>query len=325
MKKKAPVIVPVLAALVLVVLGSGAFWAVNAYKSPLAPALDLPAPASKVAAAAVAVQTAAPKAPVQETCGASGALTVLFVGSDTSWGEPPYGADLVRLVKVDFDAHKVTSVAFPRDMLVKTAALNDPAVPEQHLGETFYLANQAAAGDPAAKNAAAANVLAQVLLENFDARAGHYLVLELDMVDEMVDALGGLEITVPGPVTTEYGVTFPAGKQTLNGELAAEYARYSISGDASRIERDDDFFKALLNVVTGKDILPRVPALLTQFKDAVVTDLSPEQLVSFSCLAEKVGQGSFKFDSLYKKPGLLDGDVPNVDAVRDYLLKILSE
>lgn len=298
-----------------------AVTAIQAYRAPLAPPLDLPAAVEQKAAepAAGSGQTQQP------TCGQTGKMTILFIGSDTSFGEPPYGADSVRLIQADFDAQKVVTVAFPRDLIVDAAALKDPARLKERLGLIFHYAYQAASGDDRIeKNAAAASVLAQVMVDNFEVVPEYYLALEMDYVAPIVDTLGGVELTVPQSLTSPRNITFPAGKQTLNGALATEYVRLlDRHGESARIARQNDFAKALQAKIMKVSVLPQVPTLLEQFKDAVVTDLSPEQLVSLVCLAEKMPKGQVTYGAL-DTPNLVVNNIPKIDAVKDYLNRLFG-
>lgn len=306
---------------------TGGYTAVRAYQSPLAPMLSLPAPVEAVelpAPAEVKSAVIEPQTPAG-VCGQTGSLTILFIGSDSSFGNPPYGADSVRLIKVDYDAQTVTSIAFPRDMIVDTAALDDASITEQPLGLTFYHAKNAAAGSGIEKNASAAQVMAEVMLDDFSVRADNYITVEMDSVADMIDTIGGVEVTLSEAITTERNVTFNAGKQTLDGSLATEFVRaIQPGGDVARVARQNEFVKNLQDKVISASILPKVPTLLSQFKDAIVTDLSPEQLVSFACLAEIVEKESVEFITL-KDPEHLAGATPNVDAIKALLAEKIGQ
>jgi LCP family protein required for cell wall assembly len=297
-----------------------AVTAIQAYRAPLAPAMDLPA-----AAEPKAVEPVAGAGQTQQPiCGQTGSMMILFIGSDTSFGEPPYGADSVRLIKADFDAQKVVTVAFPRDLIVDSSALEDPAMLTQRLGLTFHYAYQAATGTRVEKNSAAASVLAQVMVDNFEVVPEYYLALEMDNVAPIVDTLGGVELTVPQSLTSPRNITFPAGKQTLSGALATEYVRLlDKHGESARIARQNDFAKALQAKIMKVSVLPKLPTLLEQFKDAVITDLSPEQLVSLACLAEKMPKGQVTYGAL-DTPNLVENNIPKKDAVIAYLDRLFG-
>ncbi len=310
-------------------LSVGGYSVVRAYQSPLAPALNLPAPVLPQSSnnASPIAQGVAPTASstTKNTCGQTGTMTILFTGPDSSFGEPPFGADSIRLLKVDFDAQKVSTVVFPRDLIVQTDALNDPDMLQQRIGLTFYEALKDATGTPIEKSVAATRILAQVIYDDFEVRAEYYVTVEMDSIAAMIDTLGGLELTIPAAITTPNGTTFPVGKQTLNGALVTEYVRFlDRGGESARIARQNEVIKALQAKVMSASILPQIPTLLTQFKDAVITDLSPEQLTSLACLAEKMPKGQVKFGAL-DTPNLVVNDMPKMEAVKDYLARTLGD
>jgi LCP family protein required for cell wall assembly len=326
---KKSLLIPVLLGVLAVVVLLGGYLIIRGiYRAPLAPALNLPTATQSAAAVdvALAVEPVATTAPVAApVCGQTGTMTILFLGSDTSFGNPPYGADSVRIFKADFDAQKITFVTFSRDLIVPAVALNNPSHPQAPLGLIFYYARLAALGTSTQTNAAAARVMAQVMMEDFDVGFTNYVALQMDQVAAMIDTIGGVPITVPAAITTEHNVYFPAGLQTLNGSLATEYVRFlTPGGEAARTARQNAFIQALLAKITNVSVLPQVPTLLAQFQNAVITDLSPEQLVNIACLAEKMPKSNLIFASV-DTPDLVTNNVPNLAAVKSFLNTTLGE
>ena len=94
-------------------------------------------------------------------------------------------------------------------------------------------------------------------------------------------------------ITTERGVTFPAGAQTLNGRLATEFVRSNTpGGEAGRLQRQEQLVDALQKKLWSADFAVSIPDLLAQFQGAIVTDLSPEQIMSLVCAYEQVPDSS---------------------------------
>jgi LCP family protein required for cell wall assembly len=329
------------ATIAVVVLGGGYLVGRALYRTPLAPPLNLPtatvpvilptatntaAPVEATTETAIiptATSTTAPTA--AETCGQTGSMTILFLGSDSSIGAPPYGADSVRVIKTDFGAQKITVVTFPRNLIVRTTALNNPSYPQGPLGLTFYYAKVAAYGTIFDMNASGARVMAQVMMDNFAIGFTHYVALQMEQVAVMVDTLGGVEMNIPYTITTEHNVTFYAGLQTLSGARAKEYVRFLYpGGEAARTARQNDFIKALLAKVTNASILPLVPTLLSQFKNAVTTDLSTEQLVNLVCLSGKMPKENLTFGNI-DIPALVTNNYPNILAIKAYLNQLLGQ
>lgn len=309
-------------AVLALILGVGGYSAVHAYKAPLSSVMEV---ATATVAAPVAQTNPTQPTVAESVCGQTGSMIVLFLGSDASQGNPPYGADSIRLIKIDYDAQKFSVITFPRDLIVQTSALNNANYPQAPLGVTFKYANQAATGTEVEKNTAATSVIAQLIMNDFGVRPDYYITVQMNQLAAMIDTIGGVEINVPAAITTERGITFLAGTQTLNGALATEYIRaIQPGGDSARIIRQNDFLNALKAKVISAKLLPKVPTLISQFQNAVSTDLSPEQLVSFACLASKVSEENITFDAI-NTSDLVTGNTPNIDAIKAFLIQKLSK
>ncbi len=335
----------------LLILGLFGCSTTNAFKSPLAPTMELTTPTlpetldgshtTELAATDAISETEAvievspttestenvePTSTSEKTnCGQTGTMTLLVIGSDTLGSSKPNGADAIRIVKVDFDKHTIKIITFPRDMIVQTASVNSAAQMEQKLGLTYFDAFSAAPGTPLEKNAIGASVVAQLLLNNFDLRSEHYLTLQMDMFGAMVDTVGGVEINFAEAITTEHNITFNAGVQTLNGAMATEYVRFlNPGGEDARTARQNTFLNALQEKMISLEILPQVPNLMSQLKTALITDLSVEQLVSLTCLAVTMPESNVTFGAITGSD-LIVNNVPNSAKIKDYLTKTLGD
>ena len=104
----------------------------------------------------------------------------------------------------------------------------------------------------------------------------HYGLIAFGGIVAVVDQLGGVEIDNPDAFTTSSGTTFPAGRQTLDGDRALEYARYrgGSDGDFGRIGRQQQILRALLDQATGQDLLTLIPQSLPLLEEHTRTDLS---------------------------------------------------
>lgn len=89
---------------------------------------------------------------------------------------------------------------------------------------------------------------------NTGLRIDHYVEIGFAGFANIVDAVGGVEITIPkgGMKDTKSGADFEAGKQTLNGEQALAFVRtrYALAGsDLDRTKNQQKFLAALANQV----------------------------------------------------------------------------
>lgn len=308
------------------------------FEQPLAPTMQIP---TATIAAALELPTAAlpeannaipgveidlptPTPEAKTVCGESGEFTIVFIGSDVLGSSKPNGADAIRVIHANFDTQKVAIITFPRDLLVQTASVNDATKMQQPLGLTYYDAFQAASGSALEKNAVGAGVVAQLLRENFGIVPTHYMTVQMDKFAAMVDTIGGVEITLTEAITTEHNVTFPAGKQTLNGEMATEYVRsLNPGGESARTARQNQIMNALQAKIFNVNTIAQAPALISQFKDAFITDLSTEQLTGLTCLSMTMPKENTTFGAI-TSPELMNNNVPNVEKVKAYLESILK-
>lgn len=229
----------------------------------------------------------------QGICGNTGKIRILLVGADYSIGMPPFGADAIRVLQIDFDKGTMSTVAFPRALVVNTNALGDPLKAQMELGTSFYEMKQVAQGSNSDKVVAATNLLAQVMYDNFKVNPNYYITFQLDSIGAVIDAIGGVEIVLPQSITTERGVTFPAGAQTLNGRLATEFVRAkSPGGESGRLQRQEQLVDALQKKLFSANFAVNIPELLAQFEAAIVTDLSPDQIMSLVCAYEQIPDSS---------------------------------
>jgi anionic cell wall polymer biosynthesis LytR-Cps2A-Psr (LCP) family protein len=133
-----------------------------------------------------------------------------------------------------------------------------------------------------------------------------------------------VDINIPAAITTEHNVYYSAGQQTLSGALSTEYVRFLHPGDeAARTARQNAFIQALFAKVANVSILPHIPALLAEYQNAVITDLSPEQLVNLTCLVEKMPKANVTFTSV-DTPDLVVKNIPNLAAIKTFLTLTLG-
>ena len=280
-------------ALGLALLGgtAGTAWAIREYRAPLGPALDVAAPALE------ALDQQIPAPAVQDTaqadvCGETGAWNVLVLGSDAAEMREPKGSDLTRMLHVDFANRKVAVYAFPRQLWVDTAGLGltNPTIDATQLGTVFYEArSRSTSTNVPTSMLEATQMTARMLSKNFLVSTDHYLAVDLSQVPAMVDTVGGLPINIPVETTDPFiGMVIRAGPQTLNGLQFISYARAIPDSDFGRIQRNNLLIAALREKLLDPAVWGNVPNLYAQFKDAMVTDLSPEQINHLSCLVKEI-------------------------------------
>jgi LCP family protein required for cell wall assembly len=195
---------------------------------------------------------------------------VLILGSDARPDELRRGevgrTDTLLLLVADRATPRLAMVSLPRDLWVAI-----PGYGEERINAAYELG-----GNQAAKQTVS-NVLGQ--------RVDRSLVIGLQGVRDIVDAVGGVDITVAQRIyddtypTDDYGfqtVDIPAGRQHMNGETALKYARTRHQdSDFGRIARQQQVLSAVRSAAMNPLNWPRLPALAGALNGAIKTDVTP--------------------------------------------------
>jgi LCP family protein required for cell wall assembly len=256
---------------------------VQAYHQPLADPLTVKLSAADALKAAQAkLQT------TDGACNAGGSTVILALGRDNSQWRPPYGADAVRLVKVNFDEQKVTTFSFPRDLVISTPSLTAKyGLTQSKLGSVYDVVREKENGS----DLAATNAVAQTLYDNFGISSDHYVTLDETILSKLVDTVGGIEVDVPAAVLSadsNLPLNVNSGEQIFNGDTTIKYVRYtsgpSTQDEWGRLQRQEMVLEGLMEKIAEPSVYGKIPELFQQFKQDVTTDLSTDQIVSLACV-----------------------------------------
>ena len=124
-------------------------------------------------------------------------------------------------------------------------------------------------------------------------RPDFYVTLDMDVVVEIIDTIGGVEINVPFHMryTDPYQDLFidiPAGVQLLDGKNAMNFARYREADpgfraitDFTRIEHQQQLLTALFRTMIRPANITRIPELMRLGGELLTTDLEYRHLIWF--------------------------------------------
>jgi LCP family protein required for cell wall assembly len=275
-----------------------------------------------------------------DVCGAHEPIFILVIGSDTRADNYLYGlADVIRLVRVDFANRGVTVLEIPRDLWVEIPDIADNLNGQDHekLNQAYLYGNPGFgySDDPAG----GAGLLSRTLTLNFGTQIDHYVAVNMRTFAKIVDAIDGIEVTLPKTVDgrtaddTNERLLFPQGTHHLNGTQALTLARIRISGTFSRADNQDRVLCALREKITSPSVVANIPDLIQSFRGTVQTSLSPEELSQIACLStqiepqntlftsfpEELFEQGRTYDAVFKK-SVFTWKV-DYDILRDYVLK----
>jgi LCP family protein required for cell wall assembly len=187
--------------------------------------------------------------------------------------------DTLIVAVVDKKARQVSLLSIPRDLWVHI-----PGHGWSRINRAYRLGNLDAFpdGGPA--------LLIQTVQENLGIPIDHWIQIQMNGFEGVVDALGGVDVVVPcrlrlhyeysdtGEVVTIY---LEPGVHHLNGEEALWFVRTREDyGTHGRERRNQQFLKAVWNQTRSTDLVHKVSALWSALRDSFETDLSLGQVLA---------------------------------------------
>ena len=139
----------------------------------------------------------------------------------------------------------VNMFSIPRDLWVSIPAVGENRINTAHF---FAEANQPGSGPRATM---------QTVQNNFGIRVHYYMRIQFDGVKDIVEAMGGLTITLPEEMSG-----CPAGTHTLDGDQALAFIRDRAgTDDFFRMRRGQMVINAMIKQSLNPSTWPRSPAM----------------------------------------------------------------
>lgn len=231
--------------------------------------------------------------PAGPTPGEGERVNVLLVGLDTGPGRGHALADTIMVVSLDPVGRTVSMASIPRDLVDVPLGNGDVFAPK--LNSLLSFADRHPRDFPAGGTRALADAVGALL----EIPIHYEATLDLSGFIKLVDAVGGVDITVRRPLSDpsydEFGVgngwSITAGRHHLDGANALAYARIRKSTgetDFTRAERQQQLLVAIRKAAGGGDLLFRLPALLDALRETIRTDFPIERLPEMAALAEEI-------------------------------------
>ncbi|MFZ4667303.1 MAG: LCP family protein [Prochlorotrichaceae cyanobacterium] len=121
-----------------------------------------------------------------------------------------------------------------------------------------------------------------------------YVVMNVQGVEKLVDALGGVTVYVPQDMkyrddSQRLYIDLNAGEQRLNGNQALQFLRfrYDNYGDIGRIQRQQILLRALAEQALNPRTIARLPDISNVIQSHIDTNLSMEELLALVGFASK--------------------------------------
>lgn len=191
--------------------------------------------------------------------------------------------DTMIYVRYDVNSGKIAMMSIPRD----TYVTNDYCV--GHKLNAIYRG----------KNVVP---LVEEIQELLDVKIDYYLIFDTEMVHELVDAVGGVEIEVPMRMkyddpTQNLHIDLQKGLQVLNGKQAEMFVRFRHNndmtvgysmGDLDRTKVQQTFIKAFAKTALSASNIPKYPELIKIALEHTDTNVTVREALKYATDATKI-------------------------------------
>lgn len=207
---------------------------------------------------------------------------LLVLGSDQRKAGQAWRTDVIMIVALDYAHNRMGVVSVPRDLYVKI-----PGVGFERINTADYYGSLRK--DKDGKPRESVELLKETLRQNLGIPIHDYVRVDFTVFKSAVDALGGVTVTVDCPLRDPHWDSpgqryyLEPGQYFMNGEDALRYVRARYTGtDLDRARRQQRILLALRDRALEVNLWPRLPILYREFRDKVVTDLGPLEIIELA-------------------------------------------
>ncbi|MDW8099151.1 MAG: LCP family protein [Anaerolineae bacterium] len=207
---------------------------------------------------------------------------LLVLGSDQRKPGQPWRTDVIMVVAIDRAQRRVGIISIPRDLWVKI-----PGVGWERINTADFYGSLRKKKNDNPPNGI--ELLKETLRQNLGIPIHHYVRVDFEGFKGAVDALGGITVTVdcplrdPGWDTPGKRWQLEPGNYFMTGEDALRYVRSRYTGgDLDRARRQQRVLLAMRDRALEINLWPRLPALYREFRDRVLTDLGPLDILDLA-------------------------------------------
>ncbi|MEL7602899.1 MAG: LCP family protein [Bacillota bacterium] len=236
-------------------------------------------------------------------------VNILVLGIDESterenWGS--FRTDTMILCSIDFDTHDVDLISIPRDSYVKIC--NSNASVRTVDGQPEYgKINSAFSTGGGAQKSGFQYAMGTVKNLFGGIPVDYYIGFNMNVVKQVVDAMGGVDYDVDIEVTMN-GRTLHPGMQHLDGQAVLDYSRQRKgSSDIARVDRQQRILFAIFRQLKSTGQIANIPEIYQAVEQNISTNLDFKQISALALLALQMNE-----DQLGRHT--VDGEFLNMDS-----------
>lgn len=216
---------------------------------------------------------------------------ILLLGNDRREGQGWTRSDTIMIARLDAETHSVSMLSIPRDSYTAVE------------GHGMTKINHASAyGGP--------ELMIQTVKELTGLPIHHYVEIDFQGFGQVVDALGGVEMTVDEPVVDGGKVLLSPGTQVLSGYEALLFVRNRkayADGDFSRMRNQQALLFAMVKKASDDTNFARLPGILDSISRHLKTDWTVPELMSVASEYRGIGSDDMRMKTLPGAAQRIDG------------------
>jgi LCP family protein required for cell wall assembly len=263
--------------------------------------------------------------PAKEILQGKDTLNIALLGIDKSETAGSYRTDAILVLSFDRTRKAAALISFPRDLYVFI-----PAYGMQRINAAYL------EGQQLHYSGGRFGLFADTMKYNFGLRVDHYALMNFQGFKDMVDALGGIDVTAAKPLTDfrlGYGnYTIPAGVRHMDGPTALWYVRSrQTTSDFDRGRRQQEVILAIAQRLLDLRAIANLPGFFNLFMKYFESDLTLDIVTPYVELAGSVSPSTLQRYRIISPDGCSSWTtpeggmvlLPKYDAIRMMLEKAL--
>ena len=217
-------------------------------------------------------------------------VNILVVGIDESterenWGS--FRTDTMILVSINFENNDVDMISIPRDSFVKIYSAKGSVIGMNKINSAF----SSGGGSKKSGYAYACTTVSKLL---GGIPVDYYLGFNMNVVKQVVDAMGGVDYNVDVAVNMN-GRTLQPGQQHLDGQQVLDYCRQRKgSSDIARVDRQQRMIMTIFQQLKSTGQIVNIPSIYQAVETNIETNLSFTQISSLALLALNMNESQLE-------------------------------
>lgn len=193
-------------------------------------------------------------------------INILIMGIDARPGEMTARSDTMILASIHPTIHKAVLIWIPRDTRLDTPIKGSYKINSVN----FFKGPEKACA---------------VVGKMFAVDVDHYVTVNFNGFENIIDKLGGIEMDVDINLHSERSnIHLSKGRQNLSGREALKYVRFRIapSADIARTERQQRLVNALIEKLSKPAMIIKIPLLIPDILENIDTNIALQDMLFLS-------------------------------------------